>query len=147
MCWWQFRDFGDYIDVGDGCWRQNVLVPTFRCCVNGSGHFGRQHSEDVTKIEILSSSSHVTNISIFWNNLFDVGDQNSWNRHQHLKLVTKISNLSPTSELLLINHLNSSCRLIWSSANRGWTRFDLVNRGYVIWKALGRSKIGFDFFK
>ena len=28
---WLGSDYG-YIDVGDECWRQNILMTTFRCC-------------------------------------------------------------------------------------------------------------------
>ena len=33
ICWWVYNSdsFNGYIDVGDGCWRPNVLVTSLRC--------------------------------------------------------------------------------------------------------------------
>ena len=53
-----------YIDVGDGCWRRNVLVITFIVC-DGFVHFGHQH-HDVTNITVANNictlSSFVSNM-------------------------------------------------------------------------------------
>ena len=73
-CWWQnnqifHQKLKVYIEVGDGCRRRNVLMNISRCWWQlwSFGHqhllslyisFGYLHSEDVTKIEILSPTSN-----------------------------------------------------------------------------------------
>ena len=50
-----------YVNVGDGCWRRNVLVTTIECC-DGFGRFCRQHPLSFYISVRHQHSKDVTNI-------------------------------------------------------------------------------------
>ena len=70
---WIFQNFEGYIDVGDGCWRRNVLVTILRWWWrrhrDGFGHFGHQCSvANILKLSPTVSYQHrnITNMPVFW---------------------------------------------------------------------------------